>query len=74
MKKSLILLLGISLLLVAAGCGNKSSDSSGASSTSGSETQKIVIGSMGSDAQIWKHIAQSQADQGCQAGHSSEGN
>ncbi|KOS00580.1 MetQ/NlpA family ABC transporter substrate-binding protein, partial [Paenibacillus polymyxa] len=61
MKKSFVLLLGISLLLVAAGCGNKSSDSNGSSAASGSETQKVVIGSMGSDAQIWKHIAQSQA-------------
>ncbi|APB77790.1 MULTISPECIES: MetQ/NlpA family ABC transporter substrate-binding protein [Paenibacillus] len=61
MRKSFVLLLGISLLLVAAGCGNKSSDSNGSSAASGSETQKVVIGSMGSDAQIWKHIAQSQA-------------
>ncbi|MFD0618410.1 MetQ/NlpA family ABC transporter substrate-binding protein [Paenibacillus sp. GCM10027629] len=45
------LALGLTLTLVIAGCGSK---------TSG-DGEKIVIGSMGSDAQIWKHIAQSQA-------------
>jgi len=45
------LALGLTLTLVVAGCGSKSSG----------DSDKIVIGSMGSDAQIWKHIAQSQA-------------
>jgi len=45
------LALGLTLTLVVAGCGSKSSG----------DSEKIVIGSMGSDAQIWKHIAQSQA-------------
>nr|WP_026264125.1 MetQ/NlpA family ABC transporter substrate-binding protein [Paenibacillus terrigena] len=45
------LALGLTLTLVIAGCGSKSSG----------DGEKIVIGSMGSDAQIWKHIAQSQA-------------
>ncbi|WP_407671653.1 MetQ/NlpA family ABC transporter substrate-binding protein [Paenibacillus guangzhouensis] len=44
------LALGLTLTLVMAGCGSKSGDG-----------EKIVIGSMGSDAQIWKHIAESQA-------------
>ena len=45
------LAVGLALTLVLAGCGGKSSGDAG----------KIVIGSQGSDAQIWKHIAQSQA-------------
>lgn len=45
------LAIGLTLTLLVAGCGSKTS----------SDGQKIVIGSMGSDAQIWKHIAQSQA-------------
>lgn len=45
------LALGLVLMLVVAGCGSKSS----------SDGEKIVVGSMGSDAQIWKHIAESQA-------------
>jgi len=45
------LAIGLTLTLVVAGCGSKSSG----------DGEKIVIGSMGSDAQIWKHIAQSQA-------------
>ncbi|MFU1798145.1 MetQ/NlpA family ABC transporter substrate-binding protein [Paenibacillus azoreducens] len=52
MKKTLSgLALGLTLLLAAAGCGSKAAG----------DGEKIVIGSMGSDAQIWKHIAQSQA-------------
>ena len=43
--------IGLTLTLLVAGCGSKTS----------SDGQTIVIGSMGSDAQIWKHIAQSQA-------------
>ncbi|ALC92993.1 metal ABC transporter substrate-binding protein [Bacillus sp. FJAT-18017] len=43
--------LGLTLTLLVTGCGSKAS----------SDGQTIVIGSMGSDAQIWKHIAQSQA-------------
>ncbi|BFH62719.1 MetQ/NlpA family ABC transporter substrate-binding protein [Paenibacillus azoreducens] len=51
-KKTLSgLALGLTLLLAAAGCGSKAAG----------DGEKIVIGSMGSDAQIWKHIAQSQA-------------
>jgi D-methionine transport system substrate-binding protein len=42
--------IGLTLTLLVAGCGSKTS----------SDGQTIVIGSMGSDAQIWKHIAQSQ--------------
>ncbi|MEH7115110.1 MetQ/NlpA family ABC transporter substrate-binding protein [Neobacillus niacini] len=42
--------IGLALTLLVAGCGSKTS----------SDGQTIVIGSMGSDAQIWKHIAQSQ--------------
>ena len=45
------LAVGLALTLVLAGCGGKSSG----------DADKIVIGSQGSDAQIWKHIAQSQA-------------
>lgn len=45
------LALGLVLILATAGCGGKSSG----------DGQKIVIGSQGSDAQIWKHIAESQA-------------
>src|SRR4051794_21243674 len=45
------LAIGLTLTLLVAGCGSKTS----------SDGQTIVIGSMGSDAQIWKHIAQSQA-------------
>ena len=41
----------LTLILLIAGCGSKTS----------SDGQTIVIGSMGSDAQIWKHIAKSQA-------------
>ncbi|WP_090766225.1 MetQ/NlpA family ABC transporter substrate-binding protein [Bacillus sp. OK048] len=44
------LAIGLTLTLLVAGCGSKTS----------SDGQTIVIGSMGSDAQIWKHIAQSQ--------------
>jgi D-methionine transport system substrate-binding protein len=45
------LAIGLTLTLLVAGCGSKTS----------SDGQTIVIGSMGSDAQIWKHIAKSQA-------------
>ncbi|WMT41826.1 MetQ/NlpA family ABC transporter substrate-binding protein [Paenibacillus sp. D2_2] len=45
------LAVGLALMLVVAGCGSKSSG----------DSEKIVVGSMGSDAQIWKHIAESQA-------------
>ncbi|MFD0711825.1 MetQ/NlpA family ABC transporter substrate-binding protein [Paenibacillus sp. GCM10027626] len=45
------LALGLVLTLAIAGCGSKSSG----------DGEKIVIGSQGSDAQIWKHIAESQA-------------
>ncbi|MFZ7942571.1 MetQ/NlpA family ABC transporter substrate-binding protein [Neobacillus sp. 19] len=45
------LAIGLTLTLLIAGCGSKTS----------SDGQTIVIGSMGSDAQIWKHIAKSQA-------------
>lgn len=43
--------LSVVLTLVLAGCG----------STASGDGQKIVIGSQGSDVQIWKHIAESQA-------------
>lgn len=45
------LAIGLTLTLVIAGCGSKSSG----------DSQTIVIGSQGSDVQIWKHIADSQA-------------
>ncbi|GGH11506.1 MetQ/NlpA family ABC transporter substrate-binding protein [Paenibacillus segetis] len=54
MKKSRLwggLAIGLVLTLVIAGCGSKSSG----------DGQTIVIGSQGSDVQIWKHIAESQA-------------
>ncbi|MBP1903556.1 D-methionine transport system substrate-binding protein [Paenibacillus turicensis] len=56
MKKKLIGILALSVLLIVAGCSSK--DASSNKTSSGA--QKIVIGSMGSDAQIWKHIAASQ--------------
>lgn len=56
MKKRLIGILALSVLLIVAGCSSK--DASSNKTSSGA--QKIVIGSMGSDAQIWKHIAASQ--------------
>lgn len=43
--------LSVVLTLVLAGCGSNASG----------DGQKIVIGSQGSDVQIWKHIAESQA-------------
>lgn len=55
-KKRLIGILALSVLLIVAGCGSKNASSD----TTSSGAQKIVIGSMGSDAQIWKHIAASQ--------------
>ena len=39
------LALGLVLMLVVAGCGSKSSG----------DSEKIVVGSMGSDAQIWSY-------------------
>lgn len=56
MKKKLIGIVALSVLLIVAGCGSKNADTD----TTSSGAQKIVIGSMGSDAQIWKHIAASQ--------------
>jgi len=45
------LAFGLVLVVALAGCGSKSSG----------DGEKIVVGSIGSDAQIWKHIAESQA-------------
>lgn len=51
MRKISAILLTMTILLVLAGCGSKKNSAAG----------ELVIGSMGSDAQIWKHIAESQA-------------
>ncbi|ASA21459.1 MetQ/NlpA family ABC transporter substrate-binding protein [Paenibacillus donghaensis] len=51
MRKISAILLTMTILLVIAGCGSKNNSAAG----------ELVIGSMGSDAQIWKHIAESQA-------------
>lgn len=62
MKKQWFAGMALSALVVLAACGNNSATGGNSSAAASSDgTQTITIGSMGSDAQIWEHIADSQA-------------
>lgn len=60
MKRQWFAGMALSALVVLAACGSNSADS-GTSAVAADGTQTITVGSMGSDAQIWEHIAASQA-------------
>ncbi|OWA33395.1 metal ABC transporter substrate-binding protein [Saccharibacillus sp. O16] len=61
MKKQWFAGLALSTLVVLGACGSPTADKGSSTAAAADGTQSITIGSMGSDAQIWEHIAASQA-------------
>lgn len=53
-------LIALSTVFILGACGNNTASSSQASKGSESELKTVKIASVGSDADIWRHIAESE--------------